>query len=110
MLRTLFFLLTLAVVGCSTQPSVPPAPIPREAMVEIIAESLIIEPAGREVQNLLQDSMYEHHYNRILEQRAYTMDDFISTMQILQNNPKELEAVYEDVLSHLQIIEAEVGN
>ena len=110
MLRTILFTFVMLAVSCSTQPDIAPSPIPREALVEIIAESLIIEPAGRELPKLHQDSIYGHYYNRILDQRGFSMDEFVTSMQILQQNPKELEAVYEDVLSHLQVIEAEAGN
>ena len=100
----------LLLVACTPEDTAPPPPIPREALVEILAESLILEPAGREVLAAKQDSIYQMHYERLLERRGYSIDDFIASMQSLQNNPKELEAVYEEVLEQVQIIETEVGN
>lgn len=110
MLRILFVLMIFGAVACAPTTDETPSPIPREALVKIIAESLIIEPAGRELPKIHQDSLYAYHYGRLLEQRGFSLDEFISSMQILQQNPKELEAVYEDVLSHLQVLESEAGN
>ena len=110
MLKYLPFLLLFGLAACSPDDNTPPPPIPREALVEIIAESLILEPAGRELPNVEQDSMYQLHYERLLQRHGYTIDDFIASMQSLQSKPKELEAVYEEVLEQVQIIESEVGN
>ena len=110
MLKHLAFLLLLVLVACSPDDGAPPPPIAREDLVEIIAESLILEPAGRELPNVEQDSVYQMHYGRMLQRRGYTLDDFTASMQALQRNPKELEAVYEEVLEQIQIIESEVGN
>ncbi len=110
MFKHLLFLLILSISACSSEPVESSTPIPQEALVEIIGESLIIEPAGREFPNITQDSIYELHYGKILDQRGFTKEEFISSMQLLQQNPKKLEAVYEEVLEYLQIIETEVGN
>lgn len=96
--------------SCSSEPAVPPPPIPQDSLVAIIAESLILEPAGRELPRQFQDSMYQIYYGRILDQRGYSMDDFITSMQRLQQDPKQLEAVYEEVVEHLQVIETKAGN
>ena len=109
-LRYLLIPLILLLSACAPQDEAPPPPIPREALIEILAESLILEPAGREVLTAKQDSTYEVHYERLLNRRGYSIDDFIASMQSLQSNPKELEAVYEEVLAQEQIIESEVGN
>lgn len=110
MFRYLLFVSILGISACSTEVAESSGPIPQEALVEIIAESLIIEPAGREFAKIIQDSIYDLHYGKILEQRGFTQEEFISSMQFLQKDPKKLEAVYEEVLEHLQIIETEVGN
>ena len=109
-LNCFLIFLIVFLAACSPQEVGPPPPIPREALVEILAESLILEPAGREVLTAKQDSVYNKHYKRILGSRGYSIDDFIASMQSLQNKPKELEAVYEEVLEQVQIIESEVGN
>lgn len=107
-----YFLIPLIIFcfACSPDTTEFDAPIPREKLVEIIAESLIMEPAGREFPSVSQDSIYELHYSRILDQRGFSTEDFISSMQWLQKDPKKLEAIYEEVLEHLQVIETEISN
>lgn len=88
----------------------PPPPIPPDQLKEIIAEALILEPAGREMPYIAQDSIYKKYYTLILAERGHTMEEFISSMQWLQKDPKRLEETYNKVLEYIEIIEAEANN
>ena len=99
----------MLVSSCGEEEELPP-PIPTDQLTEIIAEALILEPAGREMPYLMQDSIYERYYTFILQEKGYNMEDFISSMQWLQKEPKRLEETYNKVLEHIQIIETEANN
>lgn len=88
----------------------PPPPIPPDQLKEIIAEALILEPAGREMPYIAQDSIYKRYYALILKERGHTMEEFISSMQWLQKDPKRLEETYNKVLEHMEVIETEANN
>ncbi len=103
------FTLIIFFFSCGEEEELPP-PIPPDQLTEIIAEALILEPAGREIAYLIQDSIYKHYYTLILKERGYTMGEFITSMQWLQKDPKRLEETYTKVLEHIQIIETETNN
>jgi hypothetical protein len=103
------FILLIFSFSCSEEEEVLP-PISPDQLIEIIAEALILEPAGREMPYVEQDSLYEKYYSLILKERGHTMQDFISSMQWLQKDPKRLEETYNKVLEHIQVIEAEANN
>lgn len=103
------FTLLIFSSSCGKEEELPP-PIPPDQLIEIIAEALILEPAGREIPYLVQDSIYQHYYTLILKERGHTMQEFITSMQWLQEDPKRLEETYNKVLEHIQVIEAEANN
>ena len=107
--RSLIFVLTSLLLTACGREEVPPPPIPYETLSDILAEVLIIEPAGREFAYTAQDSLYDHYYHLVLARRGYTQDDFIATLRQLQQDPKALEAVYTEVLERIQIIETEAN-
>ena len=103
------FTLLLLSFSCHKEEEAPP-PIPPDQLTEIIAEALILEPAGREMPYITQDSIYKRYYTLILRERGHTMEDFISSMQWLQKDPKRLEETYNKVLEHIEVIETEANN
>jgi hypothetical protein len=103
------FVLLVFSFSCAKEEEAPP-PISPDQLMEIIAEALILEPAGREMPYVTQDSIYKKYYTLILKERGHTMEDFISSMQWLQKDPKRLEETYNKVLEHIQVIEAEANN
>lgn len=103
------FTLVVLVGSCGKEEELPP-PIPQDQLTEILAEALILEPAGREMPYLVQDSIYKQYYTLILGEKGHTMDEFISSMQWLQKDPKRLEETYTKVLEQIQIIETEANN
>lgn len=103
------FTLVVLVASCGKEEELPP-PIPQDQLIEIIAEALILEPAGREMPYIVQDSIYKQYYTLILVEKGYTMEEFVSSMQWLQKEPKRLEETYTKVLEQIQIIETEANN
>lgn len=111
-MRSRLLLLAFAMVflfACSQEEETPP-PIPLEDMKEIIAAALILEPAGRELSYSQQDSIYNKYYTKILNEKGYSMDDFITSMQWIQKDTKRLQETYTEVLEKIQIMESEVNN
>lgn len=102
---SIFLMVVFLTIGCSSEASV--SPIPKEDLTEILTEALILEPAGRELPETLQDSMATIYYDKILEQRGYTMEEFMAAMAWLQEDAEELAAVYNEVMEKLTTIESE---
>lgn len=106
----LSFFLALFLFACTASEEETPPPIPPEELKEIIAAALILEPAGRELPYSVQDSVYNKYYTKILSEKGYSIDAFISSMQWLQKDPKRLQETYTEVLERIQVIESEVNN
>ncbi|MEL7220785.1 MAG: DUF4296 domain-containing protein [Bacteroidota bacterium] len=83
------------------------SPIPVEELTEIITETLLLEPAGKELPQIMQDSVAAIYYGKILAQRGYTTDEFISAMAYLQQDSEQLAAVYNQVMENLTVMESE---
>ena len=103
-------LVLLLLAGCGSANSEQPPVIPEAELATIITEALILEPAGREIPTMLQDSTYQVYYDKILAHHGYQMADFISSMQWLQRDPKRLQKAYTTVLERIQVIETEQEN
>ena len=101
----IFALSTLLVVACGRDNAELAPVIPEETLTTIIAEALILEPAGREVPLVKQDSVYQKYYAKILAHHGYDMADFISSMQWLQKDPKRLQRTYTAVLEKIDTLE-----
>jgi hypothetical protein len=106
-LRLFFLLVSLVCLSWSCQPPDPGSPIPEAELEAIITEALILEPAGRELPEVIQDSIATAYYDKILAQRGYTMEEFISAMAWLQQDADRLAALYNKVMEKLTVIESE---
>jgi hypothetical protein len=105
--QSVLLLLVVVVViwGCKPVDSV--SPIPQAELEEIITEVLILEPAGRELAAVIQDSVATVYYDKVLEQHGYTMEEFIRAMAWLQEDAERLADVYNKVMEKLTAIESE---
>jgi hypothetical protein len=106
-IRSVLLLAALVLLSWSCQPPDPGSPIPQAELEAIITEALILEPAGRELSEVIQDSVATVYYNKILSQHGYTMEEFISAMAWLQQDADRLAAMYNKVMEKLTVIESE---
>lgn len=83
-------------------------PIVEKEMVDILTEALILEPALREVPKKSRDSVELQVYERILENKGYSIDDFTESMMWLQAEPKRLTKTYEEVMAELTRLEVKI--
>lgn len=103
---SLFFV----VFSCQTNTSEDVPPIERAALIEIITEALIIEPALRELPRMKQDSLRNLSYEQVFMDKGYTLDEFTKSMQWLQQDPLRLADIYEDVIVELDKKEALISS
>ncbi len=86
----------------SCQKRTPDAPpIERDALIEMIVDALIIEPALRELPRMRQDSIRSLAYEQVFKAKGYTLAEFTSSMQWLQRDPLRLVDIYKEVMVEL---------
>ena len=102
LISSLFFI----VFSCGENANEDLPPIGREALIEIITEALIMEPALRELPRMRQDSLRNKAYEQVFKNKGYTLDEFTKSMQWLQRDPLRLVDVYEEVIVELDRKEA----
>ena len=107
MLFRLFFLIVfcLSIVSCQEEEVEAPPPIPPETLRTIIAELLILEPAGKEIPYVEQDSIYSIVYDRILKLHGHELSEFVESMRWLQRDPDRQAEQYELILEEVGMIE-----
>lgn len=98
--------LCLFLFSCQNKKNDDLPPIKKEALIEIIAEALIIEPALRELPKVNQDSVRTLAYEQVFSARGYTLAEFTHSMQWLQRDPLRLADVYKEVMVELDRKEA----
>lgn len=90
---------------CSCDPSPSILPIQEESLVKILSDVHIIEGALQNQKNSLKDSIAKAHYDQVYKKHDISEKDFVSTLEMLEKDPKLLEKIYEKVLIELDSIE-----
>jgi hypothetical protein len=82
-------------------------PVKDEKLVEVLADVHIAEAACYNIYGSAKDSLIELYYGQVFSIHEVSEDDFWKAMDILEQHPDKMEAIYEQVLERLNKLEAE---
>ena len=80
-------------------------PIDDELLIEVLSDVHIIEGALQNRRLSEKDSFANIYYNQIYEKHEISEQDFVTSLQILEKDPKKLESIYKIVLERLDSLE-----
>lgn len=103
------------VVACHNSPKQDPVSllkpiIPKDSMVLILKDLYLIE--GAFYQNTIKPYIpSEDHkeYNFVFKKYGYSLEDFKSSLEIYQQNPKDMIELDDEILEHISIEEAKLN-
>lgn len=106
--QVLAFLLALLffvnLLSCDADPKTS-LPIEKESLVKVLSDIHIIEGALQNQKSSDKDSLANTFYNQIYEKHDISEADFVSTLELMEEDPKLLQQIYEQVLIELDSIE-----
>ena len=88
--------------GAGDQP-----PIPLDTLPYILSDVLLVESGVKEFPYSTRDSLAKIQYERVLRLHGFTYADLTATLQWMQEDPKRVESVYEEVMETMTARDAE---
>ncbi len=93
------FILCLVLIACK-KPENPS--IPRSEMIKILADIHLSEASIGNISPQIKDSIASMYLDQILKIHKTSKDNFNSSLRIYNQDPIEIEKIYEDVLKELE--------
>ncbi|MEZ5058701.1 MAG: DUF4296 domain-containing protein [Saprospiraceae bacterium] len=104
---SIFFLIILS--ACNKQEAVE-LPFPREKVVAILADVHVSEAALQPLFGEVKDSISKIYYQQIYEIHDIDSEQLKALMTTLKDHPKEMEAIYEEVIDEISRQKANISS
>ncbi|MFT3884112.1 MAG: DUF4296 domain-containing protein [Flavobacteriales bacterium] len=103
-MRRLLLAWVMLLGACGDREALPPTPLDRGKFVQVLTGALMIEARlGHEMNvDRRTDSPIQQYYDDLFREEGVTQAEFRATYDSYAAHPKELKAVYDDVLVRLQ--------
>lgn len=98
------FLFTLA---CDEEATIS---IPEDKLVRVLADVYIAEIAAQPYLDEEKDSILNVYYDKIYEIHGVSISELNTALDILQNNPIQMDSIYRKASEWLKEMEKNVGN
>ena len=99
------FLICLLSLVCSCTKNAVKLPIEEKKLVDILCDVHVMEGAIQNAPKLIKDSLAKVYYDQVYEKHQISESELLSSLEILENNPKSLSKIYTDVLVRLDTLE-----
>ncbi|MCB0632566.1 MAG: DUF4296 domain-containing protein [Saprospiraceae bacterium] len=102
------FIFSLAIVfaGCARE-EVEPIPLATDKLIDVLIDVHVAEAMMDKLTAADQDTVGKVYYRMIFREHGISKEDFDKSMDILREDPERLNAIYEQILDKLNVLEAE---
>ena len=100
--HTVFFVFFIVFLLVTCKNNTAQLPVPREKVVEILADIHMADAYVESVNVTLKDSMAKRYYPQIFKHNGITTAIYDSTFAVLSKNPILMKSVYDDVLLKIE--------
>ena len=90
----------LPVLACHSDSS--NLPIPKAKLVPVLMDIHMVEAVVENDSQVMKDSLAALYYPQIFEKHGVTAKDFDSTVNFMNERPKLMHDIYEDVMKEIQ--------
>lgn len=92
--------ITLALSACHSDSH--NLPIPKDKLLPVLIDIHIVEAVVDNDSQAMKDSLTALYYSQIFEKHGVTAKDFDSTVKYMNERPKLMHDIYEDVMKEIQ--------
>ena len=112
MYRLILIIISVLIVSCdSKEISVPDDVIPKEKMVQVLADIHIAEATVnyKSVGDTVKPNI-ENYYSDVFKKHSITQDQYRKSYQFYLDNPSMMNKMYDEVINELSRRQSEVQN
>jgi len=99
------FLVCLLCLVISCNKNAVKLPIEEKKLVDILCDVHLLEGAIQNAPKAVKDSLAKLYYDQVYEKHQISESELLSSLEIMENNPKSLSKIYTDVLVRLDTLE-----
>ncbi len=77
-------------------------PIPKDKLLPVLIDVHLVEAVVDSDSQAMKDSLTALYYSQIFEKHGITAKDFDSTVKYMNERPKLMHDIYEDVMKEIQ--------
>ncbi len=93
-------LIILALSACQSDSN--NLPIPKDKLLPVLIDIHLVEAVVDNDSQVMKDSLTALYYPQIFEKHGVTSKDFDSTVKYMNERPKLMHDIYEDVMKQIQ--------
>ena len=104
--RQYMLVLTLALSWYSCRDEEIPVPLSEDKVIDVLIDIHMAESMLDKLPVADQDTVGHVYYRMIFREHGVSQDDFDRSMAVLREDPVRLNAIYEQILEKLNVLEA----